>query len=171
LANQSHASGLGTRATVTAQTVIGKYNKEDNKALFVVGVGTGDADANRANAFTVGNDGTDDYITVGEEKLTESELKSIKDGFGDIEQALDAILAIQKELLPPPPIEFYIDNVKYTALEGMTWAAWCDSKYNIDGWQVFSDSIQLYLKVVAYPNGEIVPPIDVIVANTAYHGK
>jgi hypothetical protein len=77
LGDYSHASGLGTRATVTAQTVVGKYNAEDSQALFIVGSGTGDAANKRANAFTVGNDGIDDYITIGNIKITETQLSKL----------------------------------------------------------------------------------------------
>lgn len=76
-AKYSHAAGLYTVATIEAQTVVGSYNLQDSTAKFVVGAGIKD---NNANAFTAGNDGVDDYITIGEEKLTESELKTIKAG-------------------------------------------------------------------------------------------
>lgn len=135
----SHTAGVGTTAVAEAQTVVGKYNAEDNTSLFIVGSGTGDATNKRANAFTAGNDGTDDYITVGAEKLTESELKSIKDGFGDIEQALDVILAIQEELLPHI-IEFIIQDtptdLTLQAIDGMTWSEWCESEYNTVGFSI-----------------------------------
>lgn len=52
---QSHAGGLGTKATAEAQTAIGKYNAEDNNALFIVG--KGESDSNRSNAFIVDKDG------------------------------------------------------------------------------------------------------------------
>jgi hypothetical protein len=110
------ALGEYTKAIIEAQTVVGKYNAEDNTAMFIVGVGT---PGTKANAFTAGNDGTDDYITIGEEKLTESELKSIKDGFGDIDAALDAILAIQEELISgssPEPVPS--EGLAFTAIDG-----------------------------------------------------
>jgi hypothetical protein len=50
----SHASGEGTIARGTAQTVIGKYNiesPEDTGKVFVIG--NGSSDQNRSNAFTV----------------------------------------------------------------------------------------------------------------------
>lgn len=75
--NYSHSSGLNTIAKAEAQTVVGKYNTEDDTATFVVG--TGKANNTRNNAFTAGNDGTNDYITIGEEKLTEGELQSVKE--------------------------------------------------------------------------------------------
>ena len=51
----SHAGGLRTKATATAQTAIGRYNKEDANALLIVGNGASDT---RKNAFTVNLDGT-----------------------------------------------------------------------------------------------------------------
>jgi hypothetical protein len=81
-ANQlgTQAFGIGTKTSASGQMAIGVYNNDDSNALFIVGVGSADND--RANAFAVGNDGTNDYITIGEEKLTESELKTIKAGGG-----------------------------------------------------------------------------------------
>lgn len=51
----SHAGGLGTIAKGEAQTVVGKYNKEDNSALFIVG--TGASASARSNALVVGSSG------------------------------------------------------------------------------------------------------------------
>lgn len=34
------------------------------------------------------------------------------------------------------PISFSINGKTYQAEEGMTWAQWCDSKYNTDGWYI-----------------------------------
>jgi hypothetical protein len=51
IGDYSHVSGLGTIAKGEAQTVVGKYNKEDEDALFIVGGGE-NAD-NRRNAFVV----------------------------------------------------------------------------------------------------------------------
>lgn len=70
----SHASGLGTKANGDAQTVVGMYNKDDPTAKFIVGAGYSD---NRHNAFTAGNDGTEDYITLGDIKLTKSKLERL----------------------------------------------------------------------------------------------
>ena len=71
----SHAGGLYTIASGSGQTVYGKYNKRNNTdSLFVVGNGTGDANANRSDIFLVnagsvlvgsGNLGTDTFFYVG----------------------------------------------------------------------------------------------------------
>ena len=65
---------------------------------------------------------------------------SVENNIGDIEAALDSILAIQRELLSESNITFYIINnyagditQTHTALEGMTWYEWCDSEYNTIG--------------------------------------
>ena len=75
----SNASGLGTHAVAHAQFALGRYYIEDPMATLVVGAGSAD---NRQNAFTAGNDGTNHYITIGTEILTEEKLKSIKEGSG-----------------------------------------------------------------------------------------
>ena len=72
--HSSHASGYGTRATATAQTVVGKNNKENNDALFIVGNGSSSADANRKNAFEVLLNGN---IKIGNTTLSEAQLQKI----------------------------------------------------------------------------------------------
>ncbi len=46
----SHAGGWGTSASAQAQTAIGRWNKEENDALFIVGNGS---ENNRQNAMSV----------------------------------------------------------------------------------------------------------------------
>ena len=65
------------------KAAVGKYNDasgfasnmNNNGDFFQVGVGT--ANNARANCFTTGNDGTDDYIKVGDTKLTEAQLQAL----------------------------------------------------------------------------------------------
>jgi len=72
----SHAAGIGTIAKEDGQTVVGKYNSDDEKALFVVGAGI--SDSVRSNAFTAGKNSSNEYyITVGSTTLTENQLKKI----------------------------------------------------------------------------------------------
>ena len=52
----SHAGGYGTKAKQPAQTVVGKFNEDLSKALFIVG--NGQSDEKRSNAFVVCDDGT-----------------------------------------------------------------------------------------------------------------
>jgi hypothetical protein len=84
--NQSQAFGYGVQTGRTEQMVIGKYNKIDENAYFVVGDGdTSQLDwynsynprQGSRNCFTVGNDGTEDYITLGDIKLTKSKLERL----------------------------------------------------------------------------------------------
>lgn len=103
--NSSLAFGIGVTTTADAQTVVGKHNASSD-ALFIVGAGEGPStdtewlgdevaskgttesiilDRNAAkkptkarNAFTAGYNDTDKcYITIGEHKLTESQLGKI----------------------------------------------------------------------------------------------
>ena len=53
------------------------------------------------------------------------------DSIGDIAAALDGIIAIQEELLGI--FTFTLSGVELKAIDGMTWAAWCDSDYNTAG--------------------------------------
>ena len=70
--------GVGNKVEISdivGKTTLGKYgyidstNTTDN---LIVGAGT-DA-SNRANCFAAGNDGTNDYIKVGDTTLTEADL-------------------------------------------------------------------------------------------------
>lgn len=70
----SHASGTGTIATIEAQMVAGKYNAQDNEALFIVGNGTSNTD--RKNALVVKTDGS--VIANNKELATSEEVNSIR---------------------------------------------------------------------------------------------
>ena len=52
----SMAAGVGTKATTSAETAVGKYNVSNGKQLFSVGIGTSDTD--RKNAFEINHDGS-----------------------------------------------------------------------------------------------------------------
>ena len=67
----SHAGGIGTAARGDSQTVVGRYNKDNNSALFIVGDGT--SGVARSNAFEVITNG----IKIGDTTLTEAQLKSL----------------------------------------------------------------------------------------------
>ena len=73
----SHASGIGTSANAEAQMVIGKYNKEDESALFIVGKGSSDAE--RSNAFVVKDDGTAEVQVTGINDNNVVNYKQLKD--------------------------------------------------------------------------------------------
>jgi hypothetical protein len=56
---------------------------------------------------------------------------ALEEANGDIDEALDRIIAIQNELLGI--ITFTIDGTEYTADKGMTWGEWVNSEYNTIG--------------------------------------
>jgi len=59
LGSQSHAEGIYTIASGSGQHVSGKYNKRGNDfSLFVIGDGSGDADANRSDILRVNSGST-----------------------------------------------------------------------------------------------------------------
>jgi len=59
LGNASHTEGVYTIASGSGQLVIGKYNKRGNDfSLFVIGDGSGDADANRGDILRVNSGST-----------------------------------------------------------------------------------------------------------------
>ena len=91
--------------------------------------------------------GEDDQVSIGNEGIHINNTNSGiflnngaklridgKDVMGDMETALDNIIAIQEELIGT--ITFYFEDsdinlqATCTALNRMTWAEWCNSKYN-----------------------------------------
>ena len=74
--------GVGHNLTYTTRdasqgvTICGRFGNGDaSTERFIVGAGT--SASARANCFVAGNDGTDDYIKVGDTKLTEAQLQAL----------------------------------------------------------------------------------------------
>ena len=61
-------------------------------------------------------------------------------------------------------ITFYVNDVAYTALDGMTWEEWVNSEYNIDGFYIINDKTYKGDKWI-YTYGE---PYTVISNNAKY---
>jgi len=56
-------------------TCFGNFPIQDNQNdLFAIGAGS---NGSPANCFVAGNDGTDDYIKIGDTKLTEAQLQAL----------------------------------------------------------------------------------------------
>lgn len=72
---------------------------------------------------------------------------------GNIESALDSIIAIQNGLIGN--IAFLIDDVIYTAPVGMTWGEWCESEYNTIGAYVDGNNVRIENGYVAVYDPEI----------------
>jgi hypothetical protein len=94
------------------------------------------------------------------------------DSLGDIEAALDGIIAIQEELMTVK-ITFEVDGIQYTAAEGMTWGEWLDSDYNTGGLTHDSANRVLFGGAVIggmsdNTNGLLAYTTDVIVADGVY---
>ena len=65
--------------------------------------------------------------------------------------------------------EFFLDIVYYQAEEGMTWAEWCDSKYNVDGWYVSDNMIyDSYGECYVMRKTKLIKPSDIIDNNSDY---
>jgi len=90
----SHAGGTHTIASGASQTAIGKYNKKDNNALFIVGNGTADGDDYRSNAFVVNQDGT---ATIA--KAPVNEMDVVNKGY------LDAVKAYLESNMSPSEVD------------------------------------------------------------------
>lgn len=93
----SHSSGEQTRTGRNNQTVVGEWNKVVEYALFVVG--NGEFEENRKNAFEVKADGSAEVQIQGNTDNSVV-IKSYVDNLcGDIETALDSIIAIQEGMI------------------------------------------------------------------------
>jgi len=79
--NRIDLSGISDSNYSTTHPVIlvgryGQYSFTNNKTdTFIVGAGT--STSARANCFAAGNDGTDDYIKIGDTKITETQLQAL----------------------------------------------------------------------------------------------
>jgi hypothetical protein len=97
---------------------------------------------------------------------------AIEEANGDIDEALDRIIAIQNELLGI--IIFTYNGTEYNAIEGMTWGEWVDSEYNTANAVVggmYNNMIIIDGVMVLDPNNSYNPvaPFDVI-TQAAYVG-
>lgn len=101
LHNYSHAGGDHTITSAPHQTVIGKYNTDNAKALFIIGDGA--SDTNRSNAFEIISktvNGTKvRSFKLGDTEIMEEQLKKVTSLPSEIEKALDSIIAIQENLI------------------------------------------------------------------------
>jgi hypothetical protein len=93
--------------------------------------------------------------------------KKIDSLVGDVETALDAIIAIQEELIGI--INFAVIGNEYRAINGMTWGEWESSEYNTDsfwsedGYMCDPDGTNFH-----GPDGNTVTPDMVIIADAHY---
>jgi len=87
----SHVEGQGTVANRDYQHVQGRWNKYDKNYAHVVGNGT--SDANRSNAHTL--DWSGNAWFAGDVVAGEVSLQGLKEAIGEIETALDEIIAMQ----------------------------------------------------------------------------
>ena len=72
LATSTIGSNLSASSKVEGQNVVGRYNAQNDNAVFIVGNGI--SDTAQKNAFSVN---TDNSISIGDTKLTEAQLKQL----------------------------------------------------------------------------------------------
>lgn len=107
-------------------THMGQYDDDDAQVAEFAGV-VGDEPVRLRNVAP----GVQDRDAVNVEQFNKA--------VGDIGSALDAIIAIQEELIGIITFTFY--DTTYKAIEGMTWGEWIESEYNTDGWSLDGDYI------------------------------
>ena len=125
-----------------------------------------------ANSGAFKGEKGDPYDLTDEDKAKIADMVEVEI-IGDINEALDRILAVQKDLIDEP-ITFNLHGIKCIALEGMTWGEWIESVYNTvevylvdvdkEYFQVYMDGGSVYEvdeMTSQYEN-------DVIVANEDY---
>lgn len=78
-----------------------------------------------------------------------------------------ATVANEQEPIIPQIITFTINGTTYQAVDGMTWAEWCDSEYNTGGFYVYPTGNQICDAVgyVRTKDGVSVLPSDIIIGN------
>ena len=97
--------------------------------------------------------------------------QNLKQDLDAIEATLDRIIAMQRELIVVETITFSVFGQEYTAEAGMTWAEWCESKYNPgDFWCEYDMNVVYGPGVMDFgdPDGHTVTPDMVIIANAQY---
>lgn len=128
-----------------------------------------------------------DGLDVGEIIVDDSEVDIVSQAvgkvnevyakFGDLDAALDAIIALQESLLPKVLTFSLTDPAgtsTYSFEEGMTWEQWVNSEYNTIGAYVNSDSIWVnynasFYCICDYDTGFIVSAgYDIVPENTYY---
>jgi hypothetical protein len=103
--NQTHAEGWRTIATSENQHVQGKCNIEDTVNKYAHIVGNGTSDTNRSNAHTLdwsGNAWFAGKVTASKDPSADMDLVTLgylNSKMGDIESALDGIIALQESLI------------------------------------------------------------------------
>ena len=81
------------------------------------------------------------------------------------------VVSYWKRVAPKVLITFQIRDDVYQAEEGMTWAEWCDSKYNTGGWYVSANVKYIYISsgyVSGNDDGSPPEGPDIIIANHRY---
>ena len=86
----------------------------------------------------------------------EVRLDKIDEQMGDIDAALDAIIAIQEELIGVTLITFTIDGIEYQAEEGMSLVDWAESAYSNNAYAAITDSGLEYTYIYRRDNGRVV---------------
>lgn len=115
-----------------------------------------------------------DYFTPEEQAAFIAEAKAyIDEQMGDVDAALDCILAIQESLMKGATIiRFTIDETSYQAEEGMTWGAWCASGYNIIGAFVDTENSVIFaadgVKVIGLDSNNLVRATEGIITDGEY---
>jgi hypothetical protein len=118
----------------------------------------------RAARETVRMNAEGDRVAA-ETKRVEAEIAR-QQGYQDIGEALDRIIAIQENLMGI--IKFSINNVTFKALDGMTWKEWCESEYNTGGYVAEDTDVSGSGGLVRFVDGGTVKPTDKIIANCSY---
>ena len=97
-------------------SIVGSFGSSNSTDMFTVGCGT--SASARANCFATGNDGTNDYIYIGDTKLTETELISIKSGGGGGGSSVSQSLGDPNDWTVDQNIDGYSFNIINNVLYG-----------------------------------------------------
>ena len=128
-------TGNGPPTNKTEGAVGSQYMDTNNGDIYVCTA----VENNDYTWINFGSNGSKDAVLYTPQNLTEEQKAQVRENIGaasatsvgDIETALNAIIAIQEELINNSTITFYITDsdiyVECTAVAGMTWGEWIES--------------------------------------------
>lgn len=140
----SHAGGMGTKTGTThAQTVIGRFNVQQEDDLFIIGNGTSDKD--RSNAFVVTDQGrilgTDIHLTEAGEGGVGARVKAL-------ENRLSTPLLFAGKITEWPPSESY-EVMGYVVLYNEYEYVYVGEGHGENGWEILGDPSNLSQRVTS----------------------